>query len=130
MWFLVKKTIFARLLVAISKKNDYNIDIPNNLYYKEIIPMNKTEMIAKVAKDAGITKDQASKAVNAVFDSIKGALAKGDKVQLIGFGTFGVKECAAREVRIPATGEKKMAPATKRPKFTAGQGLKDAVAKK
>lgn len=92
--------------------------------------MNKTEMIAKVAKDAGITKDQASKAVNAVFDSVKCALAKGDKVQLIGFGTFSVKDCAAREARIPKTGEKKMVPATKRPKFTAGQGLKDAVAKK
>ena len=92
--------------------------------------MNKTEMIAKVAKEAGLTKDQASKAVNVVFDSMTEALANGDKVQLIGFGTFSVKHCAAKEVRIPKTGEKKLAPAIDRPKFAAGQALKDAVAKK
>ena len=92
--------------------------------------MNKTEMIAKVAKDAGLTKDQASKAVNAVFDSMKDALAAGDKVQLIGFGTFSVKHCAAKKAKNPRTGEEKMVPATDRPKFTAGQALKDAVAKK
>ena len=91
--------------------------------------MNKTEMIAKVAKDAALTKDQASKAVNAVLDSMTEALAAGEKVQIIGFGTFSVKECAAKEARIPKTGEKKLVPATKRPKFTAGQALKDAVAK-
>ncbi|MBE6623094.1 MAG: HU family DNA-binding protein [Ruminococcaceae bacterium] len=92
--------------------------------------MNKTEMIAKVAKEAGLTKDQASKAVNAVFGSITETLANGDKVQLIGFGTFSVKHCAAKEARIPKTGEKKLVPATDRPKFSAGQALKDAVAKK
>ena len=91
--------------------------------------MNKTEMIAKVAKEANLTKDQASKAVNAVFDSMTEALAGGDKVQLIGFGTFSVKHCAEKVARIPRTGEKKVVPATDRPKFTAGQALKDAVAK-
>ncbi|MBR5552328.1 MAG: HU family DNA-binding protein [Clostridia bacterium] len=90
--------------------------------------MNKTEMIAKVAKDAGLTKDQASKAVNAVLDSMTDALAAGEKVQIIGFGTFSVKACAEKVARIPKTGEKKVVPATKRPKFTAGQALKDAVA--
>ncbi len=91
--------------------------------------MNKTEMIAAVAQNAGLTKDQASKAVAAVFSSMTDALAAGEKVQIIGFGTFAVKHCAAKEARIPATGEKKMIPATDRPKFTAGQALKDAVAK-
>ena len=91
--------------------------------------MNKTEMIASVAQSANLTKDQASKAVAAVFASMTEALAAGEKVQVIGFGTFSVKDCAAKEARIPATGEKKMIPATKRPKFTAGQALKDAVAR-
>ena len=86
-------------------------------------------MIAKVAKEANLTKDQASKAVNAVFDSMADALAKGDKVQLIGFGTFSVKHCAEKVARIPSTGESKVVPATDRPKFTAGRALKDAVAK-
>ena len=91
--------------------------------------MNNTEMIAKVAKEANLTKDQASKAVNAVFDSMADALAKADKVQLIGFGTFSVKHCAEKVARIPSTGESKVVPATDRPKFTAGRALKDAVAK-
>lgn len=92
--------------------------------------MNKTEMIAKIAKEAGLTKDQAAKAVKGVFDSITEALAAGEKVQLIGFGTFSVKDCAAREANNPLTGKKVKVPATKRPKFAAGQALKDAVAKK
>ncbi len=92
--------------------------------------MNKTEMIAKVAAEANLTKDQAAKAVNAVFASMTDALKGGDKVQLIGFGTFSVKECAAKEAKNPRTGTKIKVPATKRPKFTAGQALKDAVAGK
>lgn len=91
--------------------------------------MNKTEMIAQVAKEAGLTKEQASKAVNAMIDSMTDALVKQDKVQLIGFGTFSVKQCAEKVARIPRTGEKKIVPATNRPKFTPGQALKDAVAK-
>lgn len=91
--------------------------------------MNKTEMIAKVAADAGLTKDQAAKAVNAVFASITDTLAAGDKVQLIGFGSFSVKHCAEKEARNPRTKEKKIVPAIDRPKFVAGQALKDAVAK-
>ncbi len=91
--------------------------------------MNKTQMIAKVAADAKLTKEQAANAVNAVFNSMTEALKSGDKVQLIGFGTFSVKQCAEKIARVPRTGEKKVVPATKRPKFTAGQALKDAVAK-
>lgn len=91
--------------------------------------MNKTQMIAKVAADAKLTKEQAANAVNAVFNAMTDALKSGDKVQLIGFGTFSVKQCAEKIARVPRTGEKKVVPATKRPKFTAGQALKDAVAK-
>ena len=89
--------------------------------------MNKTEMIAKVAKEAGLTKDQASKAVNAVFGSITETLANGDKVQLIGFGTFEVRERAAKEGRNPKTGETIKIAASKVPAFKAGAALKNAV---
>ena len=92
--------------------------------------MNKTQLVDAVAEAAGIKKNEAEKAVNAVTAAIADALKAGEKVQIIGFGTFSVKHCAAKEVRIPKTGEKKVVPATDRPKFTAGQALKDAVAKK
>ena len=91
--------------------------------------MNKTEMIAKVAKEAGLTKDQASKAVNAVFDSMTDALANSDKIQLFGFGTFEVKELKARVGINPRTKEKMEIEASKRTVFSAGKKLKDAVNK-
>lgn len=91
--------------------------------------MNKTELVAAVAEKANLTKDQAAAAVNAVFGSITDALVEGEKVQLIGFGSFQVKERQAKQAKNPRTGEKIVVPATKRPSFTAGRGLKDAVAK-
>ncbi|GFN21758.1 HU family DNA-binding protein [Moorellaceae bacterium AZ2] len=91
--------------------------------------MNKAELVASVAEKADITKKDAEKAVNALFASIEEALAKGDKVQLVGFGTFEVKERAARVGRNPRTGEEIAIAATKVPVFKAGKALKDAVAK-
>lgn len=88
--------------------------------------MNKTDLVNAVAA-AGFSKKDADKAVAAVFDSIKGALANGDKVQLIGFGTFEVKAVAAREGRNPQTGEAMTIPACKKPSFSASKALKDAV---
>lgn len=88
--------------------------------------MNKTDLVKAVA-DAGLTKKDAEKAVAAVFGAIEGALAKGDKVQLIGFGTFEVRERAAKEGRNPKTGEKITIAASKVPAFKAGKALKDAV---
>ena len=88
--------------------------------------MNKTDLVKAVA-DAGLTKKDAEKAVAAVFGAIEGALAKGDKVQLIGFGTFEVRERAAKEGRNPKTGEKIRIAASKVPAFKAGAALKDAV---
>ncbi|MGN1317325.1 MAG: HU family DNA-binding protein [Acutalibacteraceae bacterium] len=88
--------------------------------------MNKTDLVKAVA-DAGLTKKDAEKAVAAVFGAIEGALAKGDKVQLIGFGTFEVRERAAKEGRNPKTGEKITIAASKVPAFKAGAALKDAV---
>ncbi len=89
--------------------------------------MNKSELVAKVAENAGLTKKDAEKAINAVFSSIEQALVDGDKVQMIGFGTFEVKERAARKGRNPQTGNEIDIPASKNPVFKAGKALKDAV---
>ncbi len=91
--------------------------------------MNKTELIAAVAEKSELSKKDAEKAVKAVFDAISAELADGKKVQLIGFGTFEVRERAAKEARNPRTGETVKVAATKVPAFKAGAALKDAVAK-
>lgn len=89
--------------------------------------MNKTELIAEVAKKAELSKKDAEKAVSAVIDSIAGALKADEKVQLIGFGTFEVRERAARQGRNPKTGETMSFPASKVPAFKAGKALKDSI---
>ncbi|MFB7121835.1 HU family DNA-binding protein [Bacillus tropicus] len=89
--------------------------------------MNKTELIQKIAMELELTKKDASLAVDAVFQSIQHALQNGDNVQLIGFGTFEVRERAAREGRNPHTGEALTIPASKVPAFKAGKALKEAV---
>ncbi|MDO5603085.1 MAG: HU family DNA-binding protein [Oscillospiraceae bacterium] len=91
--------------------------------------MTKAELIAKVAADAELTKKDADKAVAAVIDAITGALQEGDKVALVGFGTFEVRTRAARTGRNPRTGKEIPIPAAKTPSFKAGKALKDAVAK-
>ena len=89
--------------------------------------MNKTELVASVAEKAGITKKDAEKALNAVFESIEGALQNEEKVQVIGFGTFEVKTREERKGRNPQTGAEITIPASKTPVFKAGKGLKDLV---
>jgi len=89
--------------------------------------VNKNDLVAAVADAAGLSKADANKAVDAVFDGITGALKKGDEVRLVGFGTFAVAERAASEGRNPRTGEKISIPASKQPKFKPGKGLKDAI---
>ena len=92
--------------------------------------MNKTELIAAVAQEAEMTKKDAEKAVKAVLDVVSNALVKGDKVQLIGFGTFEVRERKARQGRNPRKpGEVIKIEASKAPVFKAGKALKDAVNK-
>ena len=91
--------------------------------------ITKKSLADDLAEKYGLTKKDAETAVNAVFGAIGDALAKGDSVQLIGFGTFGVKERAAREGRNPRTGETVKIAASKVPTFKAGKGLKDKVAK-
>jgi len=89
--------------------------------------LNKGELISQVAETAGLSKKDAEKAVGAVLDSISGALVKGDKVQLIGFGTFEVRERAARTGRNPKTGDEIKIESSKVPAFKAGKALKDEV---
>ena len=91
--------------------------------------MNKSELIAAVAAKADLSKKDAEAAVKAVIDSVSEALADGDKVALVGFGTFAVKERAARQGVNPRTGEKVTIAAAKAPAFKAGKALKDAVNK-
>jgi DNA-binding protein HU-beta len=88
---------------------------------------NKNDLVAHVAAQAGLSKADSTKAVDAIFDGITAALKKGDEVRLVGFGTFAVTARAASEGRNPRTGAKIKIKASKQPKFKAGKGLKDAV---
>ena len=91
--------------------------------------MNKTDLIAAVAAQASLTKKDAEKALSAVINSITNAMAEGDKVQLVGFGTFEVRTRDARKGKNPRTGEVINIPASKVPAFKAGKALKDIVNK-
>ena len=91
--------------------------------------MNKTELIAAVAEKAEISKKDAEKAVKAYTDAVAEELAKGGKVQLVGFGNFEVSERPAREGRNPRTGETMTIAASKTPKFKPGKALKDEINK-
>lgn len=92
--------------------------------------MNKSELIDAIANESGLTKVDATKALDAAINAITGAVAGGDCVALIGFGTFKASARAAREGKNPKTGEKLSIAATTVPKFTPGAKFKEAVAKK
>ena len=89
--------------------------------------MNKTELVAAIAEQAELSKKDSEKALKAFIDVVSDELKKGEKIQLVGFGTFEVIERAAREGRNPLTGEKMKIKASKAPKFKAGKALKDVV---
>lgn len=91
--------------------------------------MTKAELINAIAEKGGLTKKDAEKSLNAVVASITDALVKGDKVQIVGFGTFEVRERSAKEAINPRTQQKIKVPARKAPAFKAGKALKDAVNK-
>ena len=95
--------------------------------FRRNLIMNKTELVAAVAEQAGLSKKDAEAAVKAFTDVVAEALKAGDKIQLVGFGTFEVSERAAREGRNPRTGETMTIEASKTPKFKAGKALKDLV---
>jgi DNA-binding protein HU-beta len=92
--------------------------------------VNKNDLVSHVADTAGISKVDATTAVDAIFDGITATLRKGDEVRLVGFGSFVVSQRAASEGRNPRTGEKIKIPASKQVKFKAGKGLKDEVNKR
>ncbi|MGV6852258.1 MAG: HU family DNA-binding protein [bacterium] len=89
--------------------------------------MNKTDLVNAVADAADLSKADSARAVDAVVEAITGAMKAGDQVSLIGFGTFSVKDRAARQGRNPRTGETIQIKASKNPSFKAGKALKDAV---
>lgn len=89
--------------------------------------MNKTELISAIAEKSGLSKKDSEKALGATLDAITGALKAGDKVQLVGFGVFDVKERGERVGRNPRTKETITIPASKVPQFKAGKSLKDAI---
>lgn len=89
--------------------------------------MNKNDLISAVADSSGLSRTDATKAVEGVFDAITAALAKGDEVRLVGFGTFATAKRKASTGRNPRTGEAMTIKASTQPKFKAGKGLKDAV---
>ena len=89
--------------------------------------MNKNDLVAAVSGSAGLSKGDAAKALDSVFESITTALKKGDDVRLVGFGTFSVSKRAASTGRNPRTGESIKIAASKQAKFKAGKGLKDAI---
>ncbi len=99
-------------------------------FWEEVKGMNKTELINAVAEASELSKKDATKAVDSVFDTILDALKNGEKIQLIGFGNFEVRERSARKGRNPQTGEEIEIPASKVPAFKPGKALKDAVAGK
>ncbi|WP_019995337.1 HU family DNA-binding protein [Aureimonas ureilytica] len=89
--------------------------------------MNKNELVSVVAEKASLSKQDATSAVDAVFDALQSAMANGDDVRLVGFGTFSVSARAASKGRNPSTGAEVDIPARNVPRFTPGKGLKDAV---
>lgn len=89
--------------------------------------MTKGDLVARISKEAGLTKADSDRALNAFMDNIKKALRKGDTVNLVGFGTFSVTRRKARTGRNPQTGKELKIPAARVPKFKPGKGLKDAV---
>lgn len=92
--------------------------------------MNKTELVEAMAKESKLAKKDCEAALKAFTETVTKALKKGDKIQLVGFGTFEVTKRAAREGRNPQTKQSIKIPASKAPKFKAGKALKDAVNKK
>ena len=91
--------------------------------------MNKGELVAAMATKANVSKKAAEESLNAMLDAVKDAMAKGDKVQLVGFGSFEVRTRAARKGKNPQTGAEMKIPACKAPVFKAGKALKDIVNK-
>ncbi len=101
--------------------------VPIILIKRRLLKVNKSELITAMAEKSELTKKDAEKALNAFMESVTEALAEGERVQLVGFGTFEVRDRAERKGRNPQTREEIIIPASKAPVFKAGKALKDAV---
>ena len=109
------------------KRTIFERKINNENSLQEEFNMNKTELVAAMADQAGLSKKDAEKALKAFTDVVAEELKKGEKIQLVGFGTFEVSERAARVGRNPQTKQEITIPASKAPKFKAGKALKDSL---
>ena len=109
------------------KRTIFERKINNENSLQEEFNMNKTELVAAMAEQTNLSKKDAEAALKAFIDVVSEELKKGEKVQLVGFGTFEVSERAAREGRNPKTGEAMTIAASRTPKFKAGKALKDQV---
>ena len=109
------------------KRTIFERKINNENSLQEEFNMNKTELVAAMADQAGLSKKDAEKALKAFTDVVAEELKKGEKIQLVGFGTFEVSERAARTGRNPQTGAEMTIAASKAPKFKAGKALKDSL---
>ena len=109
------------------KRTIFERKINNENSLQEEFNMNKTELVAAMADAAGLSKKDAEKALKAFTDVVAEELKKGEKIQLVGFGTFEVSERAERTGRNPQSGKEMVIPASKAPKFKAGKALKDMV---
>lgn len=125
MGFLLEKTLTNMYNEGINRF----VSFYGNTNIEEDLSMNKTELVAAIAEKAELSKKDSEKALKAFIDVVTDELKAGEKIQLVGFGTFEVAERAAREGRNPTTGATIKIPASKAPKFKAGKALKDAVNK-
>jgi nucleoid DNA-binding protein len=123
----VNTGVFAILCPGKLARTKVNANFAARLFHKNTFEMNKGDLISKIAADASISKAQAGDALNAVLDGIAGALQSGDKVTLIGFGTFSVSKRDARTGRNPKTNAKIEIPAKTVVKFKPGKELADSV---
>ncbi len=117
----------AAKLAQFKESCDDGTSTPRALTEGVFQTMNKNELIGAVADTSGLSRNDATKAVEAVFETITGTLSKGNEVRLVGFGTFSVAKRKASTGRNPRTGEPMTIKASTQPKFKAGKGLKDAV---
>ena len=111
--------------IFLLKRKQREVDVSD--LFKEVNDMNKSELIAKVAETSELSKKDATKAVEAVFEAIADALQSGDKVQLVGFGNFEVRERSARKGRNPQTGDEIEISASKVPSFRPGKQLREGI---
>ena len=118
---------FGYVLVALAE-NSYGLQASgDSVRNRRSIVMNKTDLVQAMAEKSGLSKKDSEKALKAFTDVVAEELKKGEKIQLVGFGTFEVSERAARKGKNPQTGEEIDIPASRAPKFKAGKALKDMV---